>query len=248
VAIPGVDKRIAAGSQCFFIGNVLSRATQASATIFTSGYDWDLDGDGVFETNDTTQPSFTYQSNGVYEVTLRVTDNFGTVGFGTMNVTVFGATTDIASVSPNTGEQGQLVPVTITGVNLRNVSAASEFTVSGSGVSVVGAPVPNALGTEVTGLSLFIDPGAAIGVRDISVFNADGSDTLVGAFTVTMGMVVNCPGDTNGDNEVNFTDLNTVLAQFGQSGMGLSGDLNGDEIVNFNDLNEVLANFGNTCP
>ena len=248
LAVPGVDKRIAANTNCYFIGNVNSRATQASATIFTSGYDWDLDGDGVFETNDQTQPVFTYPSNGVYEVTLRVTDSFNTSGLGTMNVTVFGATTDLATVSPNTGEQGQLVPVTFTGVNLKNVSAASEFTVSGSGVTVVGTPVPNALGTEVTGLSLFIDPGASVGARDISVFNADGSDTLVGGFTVTMGMVVNCPGDTNGDNEVNFTDLNTVLAQFGQNGMGLSGDLNGDEVVNFNDLNEVLANFGNTCP
>jgi hypothetical protein len=58
---------------------------------------------------------------------------------------------------------------------------------------------------------------------------------------------VECPGDTNGDNLVNFTDLNAVLAEFGQSGMGLAGDVNGDEVVNFTDLNLVLTNFGTMC-
>jgi hypothetical protein len=56
-----------------------------------------------------------------------------------------------------------------------------------------------------------------------------------------------CPGDTNGDNVVNFTDLNGVLASFGQSGEGIPGDVNGDGVVNFTDLNEVLANFGVEC-
>ncbi len=58
---------------------------------------------------------------------------------------------------------------------------------------------------------------------------------------------VECPGDSNGDNIVNFTDLNAVLASFGQSGEGLAGDVNGDGVVNFTDLNEVLANFGVDC-
>jgi hypothetical protein len=56
-----------------------------------------------------------------------------------------------------------------------------------------------------------------------------------------------CTGDTNGDNIVNFTDLNAVLADFGQTGMDLPGDTNGDGVVNFTDLNEVLAAFGTSC-
>ncbi len=246
VAVPGVDKRIAANATCYFIGDINSRATQQSAAIFTAGYDWDLDGDGVFETNDIRQPTFAYPSNGEYEVTLRLTDNFNSVGTGTMTVSVFGAVTSLDSVSPGDGEQGEIVPLTFTGVNLKNVASAGEFTVSGSGVTVIGTPMPNALGTEVAGLSLMIDGGAAVGVRDITVTNADGSDTLVGSFEVLAGMII-CPGDTNGDNLVNFSDLNTVLAQFGQTGVGLAGDLNADDIVNFTDLNIVLANFGNDC-
>ncbi len=56
-----------------------------------------------------------------------------------------------------------------------------------------------------------------------------------------------CPGDTNGDNIVNFADLNNVLSGYGQSGSGLTGDVNGDGVVNFLDLNVVLSFFGQTC-
>jgi hypothetical protein len=56
-----------------------------------------------------------------------------------------------------------------------------------------------------------------------------------------------CPGDTNGDNIVNFADLNAVLSAFGQSGAGLPADLNGDGVVNFSDLNAVLSAFGTGC-
>jgi hypothetical protein len=67
--------------------------------------------------------------------------------------------------------------------------------------------------------------------------NADG----------TLGADAPCPGDTNGDNMVNFSDLNTVLSEFGLTGLGLSGDLNNDGTVNFADLNAVLSAFGDDC-
>lgn len=57
-----------------------------------------------------------------------------------------------------------------------------------------------------------------------------------------------CPGDANGDGTIDFSDLNAVLAQFGQAGVGLVGDIDGDGIVNFSDLNAVLALFGTACP
>jgi hypothetical protein len=63
---------------------------------------------------------------------------------------------------------------------------------------------------------------------------------------VTTGAVV-CEGDSNGDGLVNFTDLNAVLATFGQTGAGIPGDVNGDLVVNFADLNLVLTNFGTDC-
>lgn len=56
-----------------------------------------------------------------------------------------------------------------------------------------------------------------------------------------------CPADTNGDNVVNFADLNNVLSNFGQFGVGIPGDVNNDGFVNFADLNAVLSFFGQTC-
>lgn len=57
-----------------------------------------------------------------------------------------------------------------------------------------------------------------------------------------------CVGDTNGDNIVNFSDLNAVLAQFGQTSPFLPGDVNHDGVVDFGDLNTILSNFGFMCP
>jgi uncharacterized membrane protein len=94
-------------------------------------------------------------------------------------------------------------------------------------------------------------------IREVSAISPDGNAiAVIGLLNdtfefQTMIVYLNdeapCAGDTNGDNIVNFTDLNSVLASFGQSGEGLTGDVNGDGVVNFTDLNEVLANFGADC-
>lgn len=60
------------------------------------------------------------------------------------------------------------------------------------------------------------------------------------------GLPIPCPGDTNGDNLVDFADLNTVLSQYNQSGT-LTGDLDGDGMVNFTDLNILLSNYNLPC-
>lgn len=50
-------------------------------------------------------------------------------------------------------------------------------------------------------------------------------------------------GDADGDGMVGMSDLNLVLANFNQAGLGLPGDFNNDDIVDFYDLNLVLGNF-----
>ncbi len=185
LVVAGIDKRITAQTNCFFMGDINSRVTEPGATLGPESYDWDLDADGVFETVGQAQPVFVYPSNGLYGVTLRVTDSLGSSDTHTIGVTVFGATTVVDGVFPATGQRGQTVPVVIEGANLKNVSSAAEFTVAGGGVAVVGTPVPNALGTQVTGLSLQIASDAALGPRTLSVNNADGSGSRVAAFSIT---------------------------------------------------------------
>lgn len=51
-------------------------------------------------------------------------------------------------------------------------------------------------------------------------------------------------GDTDGDGDVDFVDLNRVLAEYGQSAPGLRADLDRSGDVSFIDLNEVLSAYG----
>ena len=57
------------------------------------------------------------------------------------------------------------------------------------------------------------------------------------------------PGDLDGDQDVDLTDLATLLSNFGTLG-GASrndGDLDDDQDVDLNDLATLLARFGTTC-
>ncbi len=132
-----------------------------------------------------------------------------------------------------------------------NTSGALPFTVppiveSGSTV-VLGITV-----TYAITLTTSID---ASGVASFSITGVTLSPSiLVGYLEFTSGaatVVRVCPGDTNGDNMVSFTDLNQVLSGFGQSTLPgeplLGGDVNGDGQVNFSDLNIVLSGFGGSC-
>ena len=242
LAIAGINKRIAVNTNCFFLGDLTSQATEAGATL--TAFAWDLDGDGTFETSGA-KVNRQYPSNGTYPISLLVTDSNGMQDTDTITLTVFGGTTTLQQVAPANGTQGQTIPVTLTGNNLKNLPSAAQVTVSGTGVSVSGAPVSNPLGTSVTGLSFVIAGNATVGGRNVTVTTADGASTLNIAFAVAAGV---CPGDVNGDGQVTFADLNTILSNFGASvPANTLGDLNGDGVVNFNDLNIVLSNFGNVC-
>lgn len=84
-------------------------------------------------------------------------------------------------------------------------------------------------------------------------FPAAGVETGVAEFDVYDVYIVRnqppCPGDTNGDHEVDMLDLNTVLAGWQQT--GVPGDVappGGDGVVNFDDLNAVLTFWQQSCP
>lgn len=65
----------------------------------------------------------------------------------------------------------------------------------------------------------------------------------------TITVIVGFRGDTDGDNDVDLTDLARLLANFGlQSGATLAqGDIDGDGDVDLTDLATLLANFGSAC-
>ncbi|MBX3378710.1 MAG: hypothetical protein KF805_01330 [Phycisphaeraceae bacterium] len=237
----GINKRIGAGLVCYFMGDINSGITENRVAETISRYEWDLDGDGVFETGvapaaSVPKPTFTYVSNGTYPVTLRVRDSQGKTGTDTINVVVFGATTTFTGTAIS-GDQGTSVPFTIVGTNLKNVTSAAMVTVTtGTGVTVSGTPVPNAMGTEVTGLSFVIDSGASVGGHNVKVSNSDGNATFANFLTVNA--VVACPGDINGDTFVDDSDFVLFAAAYDlldcadpSMPVGCPADLNGDGFV-----------------
>jgi len=59
-----------------------------------------------------------------------------------------------------------------------------------------------------------------------------------------------CPGDLDGDNDIDLSDLAILLANYGTTGGATyeQGDLDGDGDVDLSDLAEMLAAYGTTCP
>jgi hypothetical protein len=58
-----------------------------------------------------------------------------------------------------------------------------------------------------------------------------------------------CPGDVNGDQSVNLSDLALLLAHYGMASGATpgDGDTDADGDVDLNDLAFLLARFGTTC-
>ena len=57
-----------------------------------------------------------------------------------------------------------------------------------------------------------------------------------------------CPGDLDGDSDVDLADLQILLAHYGQTGAEYSdGDLDGDGDVDLADLQALLTVYGVNC-
>jgi hypothetical protein len=59
-----------------------------------------------------------------------------------------------------------------------------------------------------------------------------------------------CPGDLDGDNDVDLSDLARLLSNYGMTGGATyeNGDLDADGDVDLSDLAALLGVYGTTCP
>lgn len=148
-----------------------------------------------------------------------------------------------------------------------NLGTGGLWTVDYNGENLTGIPVtgmePNAvrdLGIDSAGQALYwpemlIDfdgPGRASLKRlDLATLSVE---TLFQAepFAQLMGLAVaaspSCPGDIDGDRDVDLSDLGVLLAAFGCTGeTPCAGDADGDGDTDLADLGIVLASFGAAC-
>ncbi|GAI53247.1 unnamed protein product, partial [marine sediment metagenome] len=85
----------------------------------------------------------------------------------------------VTSVSPDSGEQGATLEVTIGGTNFTGATAVS----FGTGITVNSFTVVSA--TQITA-SISISATATLGLRDVSVTTPGGTGTLTDGFTVVV--------------------------------------------------------------
>lgn len=118
--------------------------------------------------------------------------------------------------------------------------AAGSVCIDSGSNSLVGSPTPT---LDVIRNPRFQDDPAT---TDTGVGTAPIVDK--GAYEFVPVPPPSCPGDANGDQQVNVADLSVLLANFGgpASGPG-SGDFNDDGQCNVADLSVLLANFGTGC-
>jgi len=109
----GLDKRVRVGEPVTFIGDLLSEPVAEGARLVS--YEWDLDGDGSFETSGA-QPELVYTSQGDVDVTLRVTDSNGATDTDTIRVTV------VDDLAPTRALVANVSRITDTGVDLTRVT------------------------------------------------------------------------------------------------------------------------------
>ncbi len=143
---------------------------------------------------------------------------------------------------------------------VRSLSGTLHFRIDGAPLRYVGG--------ANNGQIAFVQPleSSANGVHKnldrLFYLGSDEASAPVGSILYTDNIVawsLPCPGDANRDGYINFADLNTVLAQFGQSATttgylagNVAPDANNDGVaddaaVNFADLNTVLGAFGMAC-
>ena len=85
-AVIGPDRTIHAGQQIQFDA---SESNASESTIVS--YEWDMDGDGKFDDATGVNPVYTYETPGIYNAVLRVTDDKDSQAYDTCKITVLPA-------------------------------------------------------------------------------------------------------------------------------------------------------------
>ena len=240
-------------------GAVTMTGGDAGTVLLQDDSTWDQSGgfsDNVVVTN-----TATYENRGGSIFGSFSVRSFGTATLaGTQSLSEFVSLQDSGTLIVRGGDTGDYVfAVQSSSVVIEAVSfgALDGFIPPGSNKLVLSAGDPLfSRGTWEIGPGFFrvadrlvIVPTYIDGGSDTIFFYGDAEvEPWTGTLTLCKVPAV-CLGDANGDNSVDFEDLNLVLSNW--NSVGPAGDTApppaGDGQVNFEDLNLVLANWGTGC-
>jgi hypothetical protein len=121
-------------------------------------------------------------------------------------------------------------------------------------VSIFGPQTSGGWNEHLFTVGDYVTPTSQVMVRfEASDLNA-GSVVEAGVDDFRVSRVfceeADCPGDLDGDRDVDLADLSALLANYGMTNGAEyeDGDLDGDGDVDLSDLSALLAVYGTTCP
>jgi len=113
-----------------------------------------------------------------------------------------------------------------------------------AGITIDWYTIDGGGGTSSAGT---LSVSGTLGQHDAGVLTGGGF-TVKGGFWAGVETPPACPGDVDGDNDVDSTDLNIVLTDFACAPPNpCTGDADGDGDTDSTDLNIVLSAFGDVC-
>jgi hypothetical protein len=196
--------------------------------------------DAVLKNTDTTSPySFSWDSttatNASHSLTVKAYD-----GATPANVT----TSTAVSITVDNSAPTAPTNFRTTGNTLNGITIAWNASTDNNAVTAYQLTRNGAALTSVSGSTLsFVDSGLTSGTSyTYTVVAMDGAGNSSTAASLTASTTAAKPGDLNGDNTVDVTDLSILLSNFNTT--NAVADINKDGAVNIFDLSILLTHFG----
>jgi len=188
-------------------------------------------------------PSFTFNEDGVYSVTLTVTDADGSVDSITQDVTVQAAPAIANTDVKNIAKDAQATELNVL-LNDVPVAASESLTIVGKTNGQHGTVEITSGGAKVSYL-----PEAGYSGLDSFTYTVMDDDGLASVGTVLLNVI--WQGDVNDDCKINILDL--IFIRNHLNGNVLTGDnrrcdINGDGKINVLDLILVRNQLNQRCP
>jgi chitodextrinase len=195
--------------------------------------------DGTLKSSDTSSPysyswDTTTASNGSHGISVKAYDNASPANVATsstVNVTVDNSAPSAPGSFRTTGN-------TQTSIALAWNASSDNNGVTGYRLSRNGSTVANLSGSTLT----YNDTNRAAGTSyDYTVVALDAAGNVSSAATLTASTKSATPGDVNGDDAVNITDLSILISNW--NGNDSASDVNADGVVNIFDLSILLSHW-----